>query len=91
MKLIRKEPWIGEIPAEWRLTALKRLVSTKITESKCASYMRHPSPFGKTMRLLQQYFCEGESVFNSARSRVLMTTMSFPVDCASSKNLANVV
>ena len=27
-----KEPWIGEIPAEWRLTAIKRLVSTKITD-----------------------------------------------------------
>jgi type I restriction enzyme, S subunit len=26
------EPWIGEIPAEWRLTAIKRLVSTKITD-----------------------------------------------------------
>jgi type I restriction enzyme S subunit len=27
-----KEPWIGEMPAEWRLTAIKRLVSTKITD-----------------------------------------------------------
>ena len=27
-----KEPWIGEIPAEWGLTAIKRLVSTKITD-----------------------------------------------------------
>ncbi|OGW33028.1 MAG: hypothetical protein A2X58_10435 [Nitrospirae bacterium GWC2_56_14] len=27
-----KEPWIGEIPAEWGLTAIKRLVSVKITD-----------------------------------------------------------
>lgn len=26
------EPWIGEIPAEWRLTAIKRLVSAKVTD-----------------------------------------------------------
>jgi hypothetical protein len=26
------EPWIGEIPADWRLTAIKRLVSTKVTD-----------------------------------------------------------
>jgi type I restriction enzyme S subunit len=27
-----KEPWIGEIPAAWRLTAIKRIVSAKITD-----------------------------------------------------------
>jgi len=27
-----KEPWIGEIPDEWQQTAIKRLVSTKITD-----------------------------------------------------------
>jgi type I restriction enzyme S subunit len=27
-----KEPWIGEIPTEWRLPAIKRFVSTKITD-----------------------------------------------------------
>ena len=27
-----KEPWIRKIPTEWRLTAIKRLVSTKITD-----------------------------------------------------------
>jgi type I restriction enzyme S subunit len=27
-----KEPWIGELPAEWGLVAIKRLVSTKITD-----------------------------------------------------------
>ncbi len=27
-----KEPWIGEIPADWRLTVIKRIVSTKITD-----------------------------------------------------------
>ncbi len=26
------EPWIGEMPVEWRLTAIKRLVSIKVTD-----------------------------------------------------------
>lgn len=32
MRLNHKEPWIGEIPDDWQLTAIKRLVSTKITD-----------------------------------------------------------
>jgi type I restriction enzyme S subunit len=26
------EPWIGKIPPEWGLTAIKRLVSTEVTD-----------------------------------------------------------
>lgn len=32
MKLVAKEPWLGEIADDWPLTAIKRVVSTKITD-----------------------------------------------------------
>jgi len=32
MKSVHKEPWIGDIPDEWKLKAIKRIVSTKVTD-----------------------------------------------------------
>ena len=32
MKSVHKEPWIGDIPDEWNLKAIKRIVSTKVTD-----------------------------------------------------------
>ena len=29
---LHKAPWMGEIPANWRLKAIKRIVSTKVTD-----------------------------------------------------------
>ncbi len=32
MKSVHKEPWIGDIPDEWALKAIKRIVSIKVTD-----------------------------------------------------------